>query len=263
MTSDFCKQSINVERLGVAEALLGLKMCEANPILTDDEKELPSICNRLAPSNDVRLVYMSMLNNVLNSYDFDMIHSFWVQFSLPKPFLKMSHRIIGDLTIPKSISFQGMDCMVAYWCSMLQLGPDTVSNFSNVKVHTRSDMKGESVVIARANAKCTLLYGVPVSAVVENYIRTRKIKKGNDDTNANSSKKYKKKARKQHDYVFPPTEPVKHYLSENGQLPLLPKPLCACIQGLVYVYLNAERQIKGFELQDVLLMSNLCDSENK
>lgn len=238
---------------GAAEALLGLSK--------SDIQIIPLV--KTVPT-DIRRQYALMLANVLNSSDYDLIQSFWMNFSAQRPRLKKVHEIIGSAIIPRGIIFDGIDSIVAYWCSILQVAPDTVIRISDVKIISGKDSsRGGTIVTATVFVQSTIMYQINPSALAEYFIRNRKLLANNHDCFPKSlDAKSKAGMKRPVDCAFSPTEPLRFYAAATGALPpMVPHPLSLTINGKMSFYLDDLHKIQLFHSRDVVTHKPLIGAD--
>lgn len=214
--------------------------------VTRDESRL------IVSPTDVRRNYTTMLSNVLNSSDADLIHSFWTHFGTPQIRLKKTHRMDQVMELPKVISYHGLAGIVAYWSAMMQLLPDHTVHFDDAKIHTRIDSPN-SVITASYTSKCTIIYDILPPDLASHYLKTNRRRVANinhefAESYENNGEQPEKKGKKS-TKGFPPSAPLQHFISKSGALPkLLETPISVIVDGRATLYLNGMKQIIGFDI---------------
>lgn len=111
---------------------------------------IPKIVKR-----DIRRRYLAMFCNVMNSYDFELIDSFFRRFCLPDVKL-VSEQRLGPLT--PYLELRGVDVIVDYHSAMLQTSPDKVTRAFEIKLRQNSDSPGKVEIFGHFSVSHTSFY---------------------------------------------------------------------------------------------------------
>lgn len=96
-----------------------------------------------------------MFCNVMNSYDFELIDSFFRRFCLPDVKL-VSEQRLGPLT--PYLELRGVDVIVDYHSAMLQTSPDKVTRAFEIKLRQNSDSPGKVEIFGHFSVSHTSFY---------------------------------------------------------------------------------------------------------
>lgn len=104
-----------------------------------------------------------MFANVMNSYDFDLLHSFIQRFTVPEvQFMKSSNCSL--------INISGKNLLYQYFMASLQLTPDKVMSITDTKIKQRSDT-AETELVSTYQLKFTKLYDYNPGRLVDSLLK--------------------------------------------------------------------------------------------
>lgn len=205
------------------------------------------------PAFDIRHKYIEMMKNVLNSYDFGLIQSFWMEFGSPKVCFRRTFNKLPDgiETIPTTFTITGLVNNIAFWCSLLQILPDHIFDLRDGKIHTRSDVHG-SVITVNYISHCSFIYELTPLELTLHFMKTNRLKKSNSANNVLQSSQSvgSTSSNRKSKIPVPPTEPLRNYIEQTKSLPrLLPAAVSYSVEAKVCIYLNAMKQITGIDIK--------------
>ncbi len=103
--------------------------------------------------SDIRRKYMLMYANVMNSFNYHLISSFFEQFFVPSVKLVKYH----PFSLPQ-VLVQGVDPVMSYFLLLLQMCPDKVTEISDIQLkQSVADME-RTEICCKFNVKNTRLY---------------------------------------------------------------------------------------------------------
>lgn len=227
-----------------------------DPVVTLKKRSL-HVPVRRTVEYDIRRKFITMISNVTNSNDFNLVYSFWKRLSCPHPTLRRmaylpSTGFNQSPNLPSSIRLTGVNGITLYWIALLQLIPDHIVSFDNTKIITRSDTHG-SIITASMCTKGTFvceilptefmhsLHGIDGSSSCDH--RDKLV--DSLSKKALAAKKRKAKA----EMLSLLRNPLAYYKMLTNTLPEMRKiPLPFSSTGSITIYLNGLKQIHGVEL---------------
>lgn len=126
---------------------------------------------------DIRRYYSSMVANVFNSQDLNLLQSFFATYCTPRmhlrPISNEYERETGVVSIHrhKDSLVSNVTGLLMFSAFIMQITPDTSMNIDDVKIHTRSDTSEARIVIS-ISMPTTHIYDVDVNDVAEEMVKT-------------------------------------------------------------------------------------------
>ena len=144
---------------------------------------------RVFVKNDIRRSYAQMFANVSNSFNSDLVATFFHTFSRIDMDFQENNTIIQSTEydaddMPQSLTLNGLPVVVQFWLNRMHAIPDGVIKMSDAKVTTFPNSK-ESQITCLFEFAGTRLFDVPHTALIpteEQSEKLRELKKQQDDT---------------------------------------------------------------------------------
>lgn len=211
-----------------------------------------------SPFVDIRHSYTKMMNNVLNGHDFNLLELFWRKFFCARPFLRTYINNPKPFNKVPGFSCEGVNFGIAYWSSVALLLPDSVVQYTEPDVYERPMQRG-SIIKAKFRLDATKVYFLTPAQLATEYIQasgcavptTNALNDEQQDLYCNKKQMIEYSTRKGNGKrYFPPTAPMDWYRAVHGSSPdMLPTYHHNLTQGVAYIHLNTQKQIRGIELQ--------------
>lgn len=204
--------------------------------------------------NDIRRRYSMMYANVMNSYDFDLISSFFLRFMKPDlRFEKKCQIGPGPLTL-----VSGVDVVIKYFLVLLQGSPDKITKVSDITIKQSSVDRTRTEVTCKFSVHNSIVYELypeVFHSIIEQFlVKTPKIaldsslhsgqRKSRSLTNENEIEKEKEEAQKAK-LLFDPISG--DFLSKRFRR--LDSPKIFRVEGYMTFVVNEEKWIESILIE--------------
>lgn len=209
--------------------------------------------------SDIRRKYLFMFTNVMNSYDFPLLDSFFRKFTASNVSLYKSP---CQMDKGPAVALSGVNLLIYYMGAMLQTSPDKVIRLDGTTIKQRSDTE-DTVLSANFSLKFTRFYNISPSIIASSILeqfgtssgvalenpakKAKKILAGNESlTNFEESREafYHGEEYQNYGYRFDPLHPK----SIQCQFPLLPKPSPSEIDGKFTMVIDGQKRIQQISM---------------
>lgn len=200
---------------------------------------------------DIRRKYAQMYTNVINSYDYELIVSFFRTFALADLVFEIQNQY-------KNIQLEGTDQVVKYFMLHLQVTPDRVTNIFDVRLKQSLHKVGKTEVAFNFRSSNTFLYEIFPLQFKELLANTPRIHSYAEISTDNSCYSSIKSVLDGCDDFFPSESEKARALFDpiNGiflksKFERLENPKSFHIEGSITFLVNEENMIESISMENV------------
>lgn len=215
-------------------------------------------------SMDQKILFSSIVGNVLSNNNVELIDSFWRTLCTRRPKARISINNTAHLPDLPGIVFCGLNYGIAFCSAFVQLFPDRIFRLSNPTYVRRDKFKG-NVIKMNCVINATRVYQVSPAALAVNYIQQQYSSSAGDSElgivgtgsfsrsatdEERAIKKSRSLSRVNSSWKYPPTCPLEAYIASTGKpVGILQESVAIVLEGHLYLFLNENSEIQKVELQ--------------